>query len=626
MDIPYPAKGNRAEWMEAATSPMMLGLILTRHYNYRGLDGQIFTPYEHIVELDELLVALCDGRLYESGPGPTPYIEAKYRPTKSTKRGLKTVVHLDWWDTTDDDGETINPEDWVLHSTKPYHPSKPGESLVNRLGVFLPIRHGKSMMCSLLLPVWYVLQNPATSVMVVGHTKDFGQDVLGGRVQNFLNNYMGIIGLVNPDPKLSKGRMNFKYGSNLSTVIFSGVDVGVLGQAKRLGVLDDPVKSLKEMESEPFRERQYQFYAGEWLGRATLVPGQPPPVDVNVMSRIGLDDIAGRYIIEPGTFASPRKGYYVLHRSGLVKDEFGEHALCEPMVTTSRLLEARDLDPQVFQAQYQNDPKPVKGLGFPPMDSWPKYTTLPTTHNQLPVYKIDDIDDDIFPDVRICSIDLSGKVTNKSDFTVVGIYDYSLTYDMLFVRWITRLRLEAADHMGVIKNAANIPGERLPDYGVTESVALSYNLLQLAERDPEFLGFPVMASNRPGGSQGPKALSKMQRFRLYADFVENRRVVVPKNVFDIPWYTDFEAEHDTWPKTAHDDQLDTSADACFEIQRIKDDHGEEPEERPVVAQGGQWVYNRDEQEHVGSRRAMEESGVYNPLSEMGYNDWSTLGR
>lgn len=617
MRVPDPEPGNRAEWMEAATSPMMLGLILSAHHGWRCLENQPFTPYEHIQELDAVLTALCDGRLWESGPGPAPAIRAKYRPIKG--RGpLREVVHQDWWDMTDDDGRLVDEKEWVLHSAEPFHPAKPGESIVHRLGVFLPIRHGKSLMCSLLLPVWYVLQNPATAVLIVGHTKDFGQGELGRRVQSFLGNYMATLGLVCADPRLSRDKMNFKYQGAASTITFSGVDVGVLGLAKRLGILDDPVKSMKDMMSEPFRDRQNQFYADEWLGRATMVPGLPPPADVNVMSRIGLDDIGGVHIVRPGTFAEPQRGYYVLHRAALVKDEHGEHALCEGMVTTDRLREAREKTPETFQSQYQNDPRPVRGLGFPPLSEWPKWRRRSSTHDGMPVYSVKGVSDEIVPHTRFASIDLSGKATNRSDYTVVAIFDYSLTFDLLLLRDLKRMRLDAADHMAMVRQLCHVDGERPPEYAVTENVALSYNLLQSAERDPDYLGFDVRASNRPGGSTGPKALSKVQRFRLYADAAEAGRVALPDEVFDLAWWLDFKAEHETWPKTAHDDQLDACADGVFEASRIKEDNPVREDERPRrVADGGRWVYNAGEQPHVRLLDERVHGGSPNPLGSVG---------
>ena len=619
MDIPNPTPGNRREWMEAATSPMMLGLILGKHYRFRGLEGQEFTPYPHIQELDRILVALCDGQLYESGPGPPPFIEARYRPigsNENVKKGLRTVVHTDWFDTTDN-GELIDKNEWVLHDSKAFHPERKGEEVIQRLGVFLPIRHGKSLMCSVLLPVWYVLQNTATSVMIVGHTKDFGQGELGRRVQTFLNNFMKPMGLVPADNKLGRDKMNFRYDTSISTIMFSGVDVGVLGMAKRLGVLDDPVKSMKDMESEPFRYRQYQFFADEWLGRATLVPGQPPPVDVNVMSRIGMDDIAGKFIIEPGTIDQPQKGYYVLHRQGLVKDDFGEHSLCEQMVPTKRLLESREKTPESFQSQYQNDPRPVQGLGFKAVDEWPQYRLITSVYSDFPTYTIvGDKDEQLInPDIRFATIDLSGKRTNTSDYTVVIVFDYSLEYDILFLRNLTRMRVDAADHMNTIKEFCDIPGEKKVDYAVTENISMSWYLLQSAERDSNFLGFDLWPSNRK--TAGPSALSKTQRFRIAADAVDNNKIILPHNNFELHWWLDFKKEVEAWPKVSYDDQLDALADGVFEIGRIRENHVLDlPDpDPPQIAQENKYVYHAQEQEHYEQILERINEDKYNPLGE-----------
>ena len=611
-NVPKPRPGSIAEWREAATSPMMLGLILSEHYGFRGFEGQRFIPYEHIQELDSCLTALCDGRLYESGPGRLPKIRATYRslmPVDGQYQKLETI-HQDWYDVKDFNGEEIDPTRWILEEAKPYNPSRPDEELVYRLGVAMPIRHGKSLMCSMLLPVWYLLQNPYTSIIVVGHTAEFAHGALGRRVQSFLNKYSKILGLKCMDPKLGREMMNFESGQGIeqgsSFIMFTGVDVGVLGNAKRLGVLDDPIKRLTDLSSEKFRERQNAFYSGEWLGRVTPVPGTPPAADVIVFSRAGLEDIAGKYIIKNGTLSEPRPRYYVLHRQALVKDEDTgeERSLCEPMVRKDTLLEIRELRPQAFQAQYQNDPRPIVGLGFPRMDEWPRYTVGQQENLESPAPLFVG-GRKIFPDVRFATIDLSGKATNRSDYTVVIIWDYSLKENLLFVRRVKRMRIEAADHIQEIKRACSeFESDMKVSYAVTESVALSFNLLQSAQRDPDYFGFDIWESNRPGGSVGVRALSKVQRITRYADAVREGLIVVPEETYDLEWWIPFKEEHETWPHVTHDDQLDAAADAVFEVKRIMDNNWEPEVEEDLHPDYG-YKYNSREQLKFAEREEMD---------------------
>ena len=611
-NLPKPRPGSILEWREAATSPMMLGLILSEHYGFRGFEGQRFIPYEHIIELNDCLTALCDGRLYASGPGPLPKVRATYRslfPKNGVHERLETV-HRDWYDTTDFDGKEIDPTQWILEEARPFNPSAINDELVYRLGVAMPIRHGKSLMCSMLLPVWYLIQNPYTSIIVVGHTAEFAHGALGRRVQSFLNKYAKILGLKAVDPKLGREMMNFESGTGIETgssfIMFTGVDVGVLGNAKRLGVLDDPIKRLTDLQSEKFRDRQNAFYSGEWLGRVTPVPGAPPPADVIVFSRAGLEDIAGKYIIKSGTISGPRPRYYVLHRQALVKDtQTGEErSLCEPMVRKDTLLEIRELRPQTFQAQYQNDPRPIIGLGFPRMEEWPTYTVgvQETLESPCPLFTQGM---KLYPDVRFATIDLSGKSTKRSDYTVVIIWDYNIEKNLLFVRHVKRMRIEAADHINEIKKACtSFESDMKVEYAVTESVALSYNLLQSAQRDPDYFGFDIWESNRPGGSVGARALSKTQRITRYADATREGMIILPQETYDLDWWIRWKEEHETWPNVAHDDQLDAASDAVFETKRIIDNHFE-----PVVEEelhpDFKYTYNTQEQQRLAKREDIE---------------------
>ena len=568
MKLTRPEKGNITEWRQAATSPLMLGLLLAEFYGFKGWEGQRFTPYDHLIELDEHLVALCDGRLYDTGPGPIPRIRATYMSRRGFDLPPKVITHKNWYDTYDENGDLLH-EGYVLRQAEGFNPKRPNDQLVHRLGVALPIRHGKSMLCSLLLPVWYMLQNPSTAIIVVGHTADFAHQALAGRVQPFLNNYMNILGIKKSGARLPKKMMHFQDGSY---IMFTGIDVGVLGNAKRLGILDDPVAKLTDMDFDKFRRRQEEFYSGEWLGRATPVMGLPPVADVVVFSRAHIEDIAGKFIIEPGTTSSPQKRYYVLHKKALIKDDYGEErSLCEPMVRLDSLLETREQNPRVFQSQYQNDPRPVEGMGFPPMGEWPRYEVSKTARMDTTETLIDDKGVEVVPSVRFITIDLSGKATSRSDYTVFLVWDYSMEENKLFLRDVVRRRMEAADHMDALKALSAEYSSRIPiEYAVCEDAALAYNMMQTSQRDSGFLPFDLWISNRPGGCAGPKALSKNQRIGRYADAVRDQKVLLPRDTYDLAWWVSWQKEHDGWPlSTAHDDQMDAAADAVFEIDRIR---------------------------------------------------------
>ena len=347
--IECPRPGDLKEWQEAATSPLRMLQILSEHYGMRGLDGQKIMPYPHVVELDRYIEALCKGRLYASGPGPFPRITASY-----LNAGTGAVIsgtHRDWYDQKLND--QIIPDGYFLSEFSAEHPTT-REPVVTKCGVGYPTRFGKSFMCSLATPAWYVLLNPVTRVLVGGHTARFAESELGARMARFVRVYGPKMGRpVARDPSMSTVEF-----ADTSSIFFFGIDTGVIGRTKRLGILDDPVKNFQEAKSVEYRAKQARFYTGEWSMRDTHVPGLPPPCELMALSRIHPEDLAGLFVFDREDATKPRDGWSVLHLAALIEDENGvERSSCESMRRTKELQKFRADDPYTFQSQCQNDPE-----------------------------------------------------------------------------------------------------------------------------------------------------------------------------------------------------------------------------------------------------------------------------
>ena len=411
------------------------------------------------------------------------------------------------------DGWRVGAENTYL-GIKAVHPFT-GVPVLHRCGVCISVRFGKSMMCSLAQPAWYILQMTSTIVSVVGHTANFAERRLGGRMQRFLRKYSEVLGIpLKPGP-VPMSEFEFEDESLLS---FAGWEAGVLGEGRGQGILDDLLKSRELASSEKHREKIREFLSGDWPTRATPVRGLPPPSEVWVGSRIHAEDPHGMFVVEEDDPTKPKQGWYLIHRPALLTNsETGEErSACEAMVPLADIQNVRRMDPFVFQAQYQNDPRPVEGTGFPKAEAWPRYRV---SGDYLVPLDGAYAGREIWPDDRFGVIDLAQSQSSKADYTVVAVYDYHRESRSLFLRFVARERVNVLDHMKWIRDTVRpIQRDRPLKYAVVENSTLSAALLEFSGRKAGYFGFPIREVNRPhrGRGTGARVLSKNQRIALYA--------------------------------------------------------------------------------------------------------------
>lgn len=162
---------------------------------------------------------------------------------------------------------------------------------LQRLAVFMPPGSGKSMYASILFPPHYMSQHPTASVIGASHTTELAER-FSKRVRNLTNEHAQMLGIT-PDPETqAQGRWAFlpQPGSKLfAEYMAAGVGTGIAGFRAKLGIIDDPVRSRQDADSELMRDRTWEWYLSDW--RPRLVPGAS---EVLIQTRWHEDDLAGR--------------------------------------------------------------------------------------------------------------------------------------------------------------------------------------------------------------------------------------------------------------------------------------------------------------------------------------------
>jgi predicted phage terminase large subunit-like protein len=152
-----------------------------------------------------------------------------------------------------------------------------------RLAVFLPPQHGKSQMVTVRYPVWRLERTTALRIAVgcynQTHANRFSRRALKLARER---------GLPLDPKRQAVEEWDTIAGGGLRAV---GVGSGITGNPVDLLVIDDPVKSREEAESEAYRNRVWDWYADDLYTRL-----QPGAAIILIMTRWHADDLAGRIL------------------------------------------------------------------------------------------------------------------------------------------------------------------------------------------------------------------------------------------------------------------------------------------------------------------------------------------
>ena len=222
-----------------------------------------------------------------------------------------------------------------------------------RLMLFCPPRHGKSEMTTVRYPVWRLVRQPTMRVIVGAYNQALANR-FSRRARRIAETQIEIAG----DRKAVE-EWETSAGGTLRAV---GVGAGITGQGGDLIVIDDPVKSREEAESETYRERVWDWYRDDLYTRL-----EPGGAIILIMTRWHEDDLAGRLLREA---ESGGEQWEVLKMPALAEDadSLGRPvgtALCPERYDVTALKQIETvMGARSFAALYQQRPQPAEGAMF----------------------------------------------------------------------------------------------------------------------------------------------------------------------------------------------------------------------------------------------------------------------
>ena len=216
-----------------------------------------------------------------------------------------------------------------------------------------PPRHGKSLQVSQRFPAWYIGRNSTQEII---HCSYGGELVsgFGRRLRNLMasreHSEIFPTGGLAPDSKAA----NLWHTAQDGVYVAAGVGGPITGYGAHLGLVDDPVKSREEAESQTMRNRVWDWYQNDFYTR--LMPGG---AIIIIATRWHEDDLIGRLLNEE---KSGGDKWTVIHHPAISEDGQALWPERYPIEVLRRI--ERNVGPRAWHSLYQGDPTPDEGVYF----------------------------------------------------------------------------------------------------------------------------------------------------------------------------------------------------------------------------------------------------------------------
>ncbi len=390
---------------------------------------------------------------------------------------------------------------------------------IRRLMIFMPPRHGKSMLASEYFPAWYLGRNPTAQVIAATYAQGLADD-FGRKVRNLVAG--DVFSESFPQVSLSGDSQAANRFHTAQGGAYFAVGAGgpITGRGADLLLIDDPIKGREDAESTTLRQRLKDWYTS--VARTRMMPGGAIVV---IQTRWHEDDLAGWLLREHS-----HEGWEVLNLPALAEpgDQLGRvegeplwpaaYPLAE-LETIRRAIGSRD-----WAALYQQRPAPVKG-GLVKTAWFQRYKAAPANP-----YRI------------LQSWDTGLKAAEVNDPSVCTTWAETDTgYYLLDV--LAR-RLEYPDLRRAVQSMAE---KWEPTLVLVEDKASGQSIVQDIRQNTTIPVLPI----EPKGD-------KVVRLMAVSALIESGRVFLPESA---PWLADYEAELASFPNATHDDQVDSTSQA-----------------------------------------------------------------
>jgi predicted phage terminase large subunit-like protein len=393
-----------------------------------------------------------------------------------------------------------------------------------RLMIFMPPRHGKSMIASERFPIWHLGHNPEHSILLTSYGQKLS-DRFSKRARDIAQSEF--FKETFPDFALDPNKQSVHEWQTSKGGSYSAVGIGgsATGKGADILIIDDPVKNAMEAKSKTKQENDWEWY--RTTAHTRLFPGRGILV---IQTRWNEGDLAGRLI------------------DAMKEDGDQWDIICYPALAEHDE-EHRKKDNALHKERYDNIKlhRIRKIIG---MDAWNSlYQQRPTAEEgnmfKKEWFKTFKIAPSRF-ERKVISWDLSFKDGETNDFIAGGLWG-KLGADYYFLDLVHK----KADFIETKKEVEDF-SSRHPSVMPILIEDKANGPAVISSLENVISG--IVAVN-PQGSKEARAL-------VITPIAEAGNIHLPE---DAPWLDKFKAELFAFPKGKHDDMVDQMTQAISHL-------------------------------------------------------------
>lgn len=391
----------------------------------------------------------------------------------------------------------------------------------------LPPRHSKSMTITESYPSYFLGNFPNDRVILLSYGDDLAKRFSKRNIQKVDQHGKSLFGIELDDKSRSMSDWDIK--DTRGGCISRGIMAGVTGQGADLLLIDDPIKTREEANSDIYRDKLWE----EWIDSLSTRL-QPMAIAIVIMTRWHEDDLVGRLlnkeygdIMEWEVVNIPLEA----EENDLLGREIGEPLW--PEQYGYNFIEERKIYPQSFNSLYQGRPTSQEG-NIIKREWWQFYDRLPRINKM------------------VLSVDAAFKGDKDSD--KVSIQVWGKTNANIYLIDNDTRRMDFVTTIQAIKNVL----QKYPGINAKyiEDKANGTAIINVLNRT--IGGFiPIKADAGTG--------SKVARAEAITPWIESGNVFLPRNAV---WVHEFVEETASFPSGKNDDQVDAMSQALNKLVKF----------------------------------------------------------